>query len=71
MWVGLNTTAVVNLATLGGINQIDYSEDHRCGCIGGGMLWGIAEDKDGAIWVGKLDGILRYDGKSVTYFKDK
>jgi len=38
---------------------------------GGGMLWGIAEDKDGAIWVGKLDGVFRYDGKSVNYFIDE
>jgi ligand-binding sensor domain-containing protein len=38
---------------------------------GGGMLWGMAEDKDGAIWVGKLNGVLRYDGKSVSYFSDQ
>jgi ligand-binding sensor domain-containing protein len=38
---------------------------------GGGMLWGISEDKNGDIWFGKLDGVLRYDGKSVSYFKDE
>jgi ligand-binding sensor domain-containing protein len=38
---------------------------------GSGILWGMTEDKDGAIWVGKLDGVLRYDGKSVSYFKDE
>jgi ligand-binding sensor domain-containing protein len=37
---------------------------------GGGMLWGISEDKNGDIWFGKLDGVLRYDGKSVVFFKD-
>lgn len=39
--------------------------------IGGGMLWGMTEDKDGAIWVGKLDGVFQYDGKSVNYFSDE
>ena len=39
--------------------------------IGGGMLWGMIEDKDGTIWVGKLNGVLRYDGKSVNYFRDE
>lgn len=38
---------------------------------GGGVLWGMTEDKDGAIWVGKLDGVFRYDGKSVNYFIDE
>jgi ligand-binding sensor domain-containing protein len=39
--------------------------------IGGGILWGMTEDKDDAIWVGKLDGVFRYDGKAVNYFMDE
>ena len=39
--------------------------------IGGGMFFGLTEDKVGDIWVGKLDGVYRYDGKSVSYFRDK
>lgn len=35
------------------------------------MFFGIAEDKYGAIWVGKLNGVFRYDGKSVSYFKNE
>ncbi len=37
---------------------------------GRGFL-GITEDKDGGIWVGKLDGVFRYDGKSINYFRDE
>jgi ligand-binding sensor domain-containing protein len=39
--------------------------------IGDGMFFEIAEDKDGNIWVGTLAGVFRYDGQSVSYFKDK
>jgi ligand-binding sensor domain-containing protein len=34
------------------------------------MLCGIIEDNDGNIWVGAADGVYRYDGKTVTGFKD-
>jgi len=51
LFIDLNTTAVVNLATLGGITQIDYSEDHRCACIGGGMLWGPALEQGGQFYI--------------------
>ena len=39
--------------------------------IDSNMFFGIAEDKYGAIWLGKLDGVIRYDGKSVSYFKNE
>ena len=27
--------------------------------------------KDGSIWFGKSDGVYRFDGKTITDFKDK
>lgn len=39
--------------------------------IGDGMFFGITEDKEGDIWVGGLDGVFRYDGTSVDYFRDE
>jgi ligand-binding sensor domain-containing protein len=36
-----------------------------------GMLCGILEAKDGSIWFGSLNGIYRYDGKTITDFKAK
>ena len=35
-----------------------------------GMFFGIVEDRDGGIWVGSLDGVCRYDGKTFKYFND-
>ncbi|MFK7773174.1 MAG: two-component regulator propeller domain-containing protein [Saprospiraceae bacterium] len=35
------------------------------------MSFGISEDKNGNIWVGNLNGVYRYDGKTINYFKDK
>jgi len=35
-----------------------------------GMFFGIVEDKAGAIWLGTLGGVYRYDGDSFNYFKD-
>ena len=37
---------------------------------GRGMSFGISEDKEGNIWVGTLNGVYRYDGKTINYFKD-
>ena len=37
--------------------------------INGGLLFGITEDKDGDIWVGGLDGVFRYDGEAVSFFR--
>lgn len=51
LFVDLNTTAVANPASLGGINLIDYSEDHRCVCIGGGMMWGPALEQGGQFYI--------------------
>jgi streptogramin lyase len=34
------------------------------------MLFGISEDTNGNIWVGTLQGVFKYDGKSVMYFRD-
>lgn len=39
--------------------------------IDNGMFFGISEDKEGGIWVGTLQGVFRYDGKSFNYFRDK
>lgn len=39
--------------------------------LGTGMFFGITEDKEGCIWVGNLEGVYRYNGKSVSCFKDK
>lgn len=34
-----------------------------------GMIFGLHEAGDGSIWFGGLDGVYRYDGKTVTDFK--
>ncbi len=34
-------------------------------------LFGILEAKDGSIWFGAVDGVYRYDGNTITDFKDK
>jgi len=31
----------------------------------------ILEANDGSIWFGALDGVYRYDGKTITDFKSK
>jgi len=36
-----------------------------------GMLLGILEDAKGNIWFGSGGGVYRYDGKTITDFKDK
>lgn len=36
-----------------------------------GMLLGILEDEKGNIWFGSGGGVYRYDGKTITDFKDK
>jgi ligand-binding sensor domain-containing protein len=36
-----------------------------------GMIWGILEANDGSIWFGNPDGVYRYDGHTITDFKDK
>jgi ligand-binding sensor domain-containing protein len=36
-----------------------------------GMMFGIVESNDGKIWFGGLDGVYRYDGNTVSGFKDK
>jgi ligand-binding sensor domain-containing protein len=33
------------------------------------MIFGIAEAIDGSIWFGTMDGVHRYDGKSIIHFK--
>ncbi len=35
------------------------------------MLLGILEDDDGSIWFGSGGGVYRYDGKTITDFKNK
>lgn len=35
------------------------------------MIFGILEDDKGSIWFGALDGVYRYDGKTITDFKSK
>ena len=40
-------------------------EDNR------GMIFGILEADDGNIWLGTLNGVRRYDGKTITDFKSK
>jgi len=35
------------------------------------MLCGIFEANDGSIWFGSLNGVYRYDGKTITDFKKK
>jgi ligand-binding sensor domain-containing protein len=36
-----------------------------------GMLLGMVEDKKGNIWFGSGTGVYRYDGKTITDFKNK
>jgi ligand-binding sensor domain-containing protein len=35
------------------------------------MIFGILEAFDGSIWFGAVDGVYRYDGNTITDFKDK
>ena len=35
------------------------------------MLCGIWEVNDGSIWFGSIQGLYRYDGKTITNFKNK
>lgn len=35
------------------------------------ILFGILEAKDGSIWFGSINGVYRYDGKTITDFKVK
>ncbi|HTD41686.1 MAG TPA: two-component regulator propeller domain-containing protein [Mucilaginibacter sp.] len=35
------------------------------------MIFGILEDDKGSIWFGAVDGVYRYDGKTITDFKSK
>ena len=34
------------------------------------MIFGILEASDGSIWFGTMSGVYRYDGKTITSFKD-
>lgn len=34
------------------------------------MIFGILEDAEGNIWVGTLNGVFKYNGKDVKYFKN-
>ena len=43
-----------------------YSQIHT----GNSMFFGINEDINGSIWVGILDGVFRYNGNSINYFKE-
>lgn len=36
-----------------------------------GMIFGILEADDGSVWFGTLEGVYRYDGKTITSFSDK
>lgn len=36
-----------------------------------GQIFGIAEDRDGNIWFGTVNGVSRYDGKRFTSFADE
>ncbi|MCP4292969.1 MAG: hypothetical protein GY780_14180 [bacterium] len=51
MVVELKTSAQVTPAVIGGINQIDYSEDYNCSCIGGSVLWGPALEQGGTLYI--------------------
>jgi len=35
------------------------------------MLCRILEASDGSIWFGSMNGVYRYDGKTITDFKSK
>ena len=35
-----------------------------------GMIFGVLEAYDGIIWFGALDGVYRYDGNTITNFKN-
>ncbi len=37
----------------------------------GPALFGLLEANDGNIWIGASDGVYRYDGKTITDFKEK
>lgn len=42
----------------------DYQANDR-------MTFGVLEANDGSIWFGSLDGVYRYDGKTIRNFKGK
>ncbi len=35
-----------------------------------GMFFGIFEDTNGGIWMGTLEGVVRYDGENFDWFRD-
>lgn len=37
----------------------------------GGAFFGVLEDKDGSFWFGASDGVYRYDGNTITNFREK
>lgn len=51
MLVELKISAVVSPVALGGITVVDYQEDHRCTCVGGGVLWGPALEQGGLYYI--------------------
>lgn len=54
-------------------DQKSLSEEKPTATIvksGEGMIFGILEADDGRIWFGTLNGVHRYDGKTVTHFKN-
>ena len=34
------------------------------------MIFGILEDNKGGIWFGSMNGVHRYDGKTIKEFND-
>jgi hypothetical protein len=51
LYVELNNTAIYDPNASGAITQLDYSEDHFCTCLGGGMLWGPAIEQGGTYYI--------------------
>ena len=37
----------------------------------GPALFAVLEANDGSIWYGAVDGVYRYDGKTITDFRSK
>jgi ligand-binding sensor domain-containing protein len=34
------------------------------------QVFGITDDKNGNIWVGTMQGVVRYDGETFQYFRE-
>ncbi len=68
MIVETKTSAVVTPASVGGITQVDYNEDHYCMCLGGSVLWGPAVEQGGVYYI--VPGNVMPNGMVVNWYNE-